>query len=113
MAQVVAGGGTPSYIYSWSNGQGADSLNGLVAGTYMVTVTDDNSCSITDSITLKQPAAGLALTLTQTNVSCNGGTDGEMVVLPTGGTIPYTYLWSNTCLLYTSDAADDLTRVDL
>ena len=95
VVQAIAGGGTPSYVYSWSNGQGSDSLSGLIANTYVVTVTDDNGCSITDSLTLTQPASGLSLTLTHTNVSCNGGNDGEFVVIPNGGTTPYTYLWSN------------------
>ncbi|PCI95118.1 MAG: hypothetical protein COB15_12405, partial [Flavobacteriales bacterium] len=95
IAQAIVGGGTPNYIYNWSNGQGADSLTGLVAGTYIVTITDDNNCSAIDSITLTQPAAGLSLSLTQSEVSCTGGSDGEVVVIPLGGTLPYTYLWSN------------------
>ena len=94
-ATVTVIGGTLNYSYLWSNGQAADNINALLAGTYIVTVTDDNSCSITDSITLTQPASGLSLTLTNTNVSCNGGNDGEFVVIPNGGTTPYTYLWSN------------------
>ncbi|MBI2279073.1 MAG: PKD domain-containing protein, partial [Bacteroidetes bacterium] len=95
VVQAIAGGGTPNYVYNWSNGQGSDSLSGLIANTYVVTVIDDNGCSITDSLTLTQPAAGLSLTLTHTNVSCFGGNDGEFVVVPNGGTTPYTYLWSN------------------
>ncbi|MGE3653699.1 MAG: PKD domain-containing protein [Flavobacteriales bacterium] len=94
-AQVVATGGTPNYVYVWSNGQGGTSLNGLIFGTYSVLVTDDNGCFTSDSITLTQPAAGLSLATTSTNVSCNGGNDGEFVVIPNGGTTPYSYLWSN------------------
>ena len=95
IAQAVVSGGTPNYIYNWASGQGADSLTGLIAGTYIVTVTDDNSCSVLDSITLIEPAAGVSLSLTQSNVSCNGGSDGEFVVSVLGGVLPYTYVWSN------------------
>jgi gliding motility-associated-like protein len=94
-AQALVSGGTTPYVYSWSNSQGVDSLSGLVAGTYIVTVTDSNGCSTIDSITLTEPATGLLTTLTQNNVSCNGGNDGEFVVSVLGGTLPYSYLWSN------------------
>ncbi|MFB0923684.1 MAG: PKD domain-containing protein, partial [Vicingaceae bacterium] len=94
-AGVQVSGGTLNYSYSWDNGQGGDSLSSLLAGTYIVTITDGNNCTIVDSVILTEPAAGLSLSLTQTNVSCNGGSDGEVIVTPLGGTIPYTYLWSN------------------
>ncbi len=38
-------GGTPSYIYSWSNGEITKNIENLTFGTYTVTVTDNNGCS--------------------------------------------------------------------
>ena len=38
-------GGTPPYIYLWSNGSTTDDLNNLPIGTYDVVVTDDNNCT--------------------------------------------------------------------
>ena len=88
-------GGTTNYSYSWSPSGGSDSTAlSLVAGTYTVIVTDALGCI--DSITtiINEPAL-LTTSLTQSEVSCSGGSDGEVVVIPLGGTLPYTYLWSN------------------
>ncbi|KAF2513776.1 T9SS type A sorting domain-containing protein, partial [Flavobacterium zhairuonense] len=60
-----------------------------------VTVTDANLCTKTQSFTITEPAA-LAATATQTNVSCNGGTNGSATVNVTGGTGAYTYSWAPT-----------------
>jgi len=94
-ATVSASGGTPGYTYSWSSGATSTTSSGLTAGTYTVTVKDQNNCSSTSSVTITQPAA-LASTFNTTNVVCNGQNNGSLQVLPTGGTSPYTYLWSNT-----------------
>jgi len=47
-ASVNATGGTAPYTYSWTpGGASTSSISGLVAGLYMVTVTDANGCSVT------------------------------------------------------------------
>ena len=94
-ATVTATGGTPGYTYSWSpSGGTAATASGLSAGTYTVTVADANSCTATQSFTITQPAALVATAAAQTNVSCNGGTNGSATVSVTGGTPGYTYSWS-------------------
>nr|MBK9653592.1 T9SS type A sorting domain-containing protein [Bacteroidota bacterium] len=98
VATVYAIGGTPGYTYQWSNGTSVVSTNqqatGLPAGTYTVTVTDANGCINTGSTTIAQPA-GLSITPTQVNVSCNGQGTGSATATVTGGTAPYNYLWNN------------------
>ncbi len=49
---ISAGGGTPGYEFEWSNGANTEDLSGLAAGSYTVTITDDNSCTIKNSYTL-------------------------------------------------------------
>ncbi len=51
---VTAGGGTPAYTYSWNTFpvQTSASATGLTAGTYTVTVTDANGCTVSASVTL-------------------------------------------------------------
>jgi len=94
-ATVVASGGTAPYTYSWSPSGGTNATaTGLSAGTYTVTVTDNNSCQITRSITVDQPAAALAGSVSKTDATCNGGSNGTATVLVSGGTTPYTYSWS-------------------
>ncbi|RMG84990.1 MAG: hypothetical protein D6714_06825, partial [Bacteroidetes bacterium] len=55
-AQVSASGGTPPYFYEWSNGQVTSLATGLGEGTYSVTVTDDNGCTTSCSVTFVAPA---------------------------------------------------------
>ncbi len=86
-------GGTPGYTYLWNGGQTTSSRTGLAAGTYTVTVTDANGCSVVSTNVVAQPVV-LGLTLTPTNVSCNGAGNGAIVSNVTGGTAPYTYLWN-------------------
>jgi hypothetical protein len=118
---TTVAGGTPLYTYRWTTGAETESLTGLVANTYSVTVTDRNGCTETTSFGVAEPAR-LTLQTSQTNVTCNGGTDGAIVATLTGGTGPYSYTWVNssaatlpnaptqtglvagTYLLYVSDA---------
>ncbi|HLP93365.1 MAG TPA: hypothetical protein VK168_04985, partial [Saprospiraceae bacterium] len=92
---VTSGGGTAPHIYLWSNGSADQVLNGLVAGTYTVTVTDGNGCSQMASIVVTQPASALNVSAASTNVSCQGGNDGSATATAGGGTSPYSFLWSN------------------
>ncbi|HEV7349825.1 Ig-like domain-containing protein [Telluribacter sp.] len=92
-------GGTKPYTYSWTRsgtvvGTSQD-LSGLIAGTYSVTVTDNAGATATGSISVGQPAGALTLTRTSVNSTCNGASNGTIDLTVTGGTAPYTYLWSN------------------
>ena len=88
-------GGVPPYTYAWSNSAATQDLTGLAASAYTVTVTDANGCTETSTITITQPSAALSLTETHTNVLCFGQSTGAINMTPAGGTLPYTYAWSN------------------
>lgn len=95
---VSASGGAGTYTYTWTGpgsftGTGT-SLSGLAAGLYIVNTTDLAGCQFLDSITLTEPAT-LSAGLSVTNVTCFGGSDGEVVSSPTGGNSPYSYSWSH------------------
>ncbi|MCW5521206.1 cadherin-like domain-containing protein, partial [Aureitalea sp. L0-47] len=88
-------GGTPPYTYSWSpGGQTTQTITGLTAGTYTVTVTDDNGCTATTSTTVESTPCDLSANASSTPVSCNGGNDGSATVGVSGGVGPFTYSWS-------------------
>ncbi|MBI4646927.1 MAG: hypothetical protein HY738_10130, partial [Bacteroidia bacterium] len=89
-------GGTPGYSYLWTGGLITQTINNLTAGTYWVTVTDNNSCSIVASVIITQPAGGLSASISSSNVSCNGGANGSADLTVSGGTPAYSYLWSSS-----------------
>jgi len=91
---ITPAGGTSPYTYSWSNGAITQNISNVAAGNYTVTVTDSKNCTANFSYTITQPPA-IAATSSITNVICNGGSTGAITITPSGGTSPYTYLWSN------------------
>jgi len=95
-ATATQTGGTGPFTYLWDdpNAQTTATATGLCAGTYNVTVTDANGCSDATSVTINEPTA-LDIALTIVDASCNGVCDGEASVVVTGGTAPYTVVWSN------------------
>ena len=94
-ASVSASGGTAPYAYLWGNGRTTTTITGLAAGTYSVTVRDANQCANVASATVTA-SSNPATNPSGNNVSCFGGTNGYASAnTVTGGTAPYTYLWSN------------------
>lgn len=84
--------GTPGYTYNWQpNVSTGNTATDLLAGTYNVTVTDNNNCTKNKTYTINQPPQ-LGINVTATDALCNGSADGIVVVdLSSGGTTPYTY----------------------
>ncbi|MFK8006456.1 MAG: HYR domain-containing protein, partial [Saprospiraceae bacterium] len=108
-ATVYATGGTTPYTYAWNDpaAQTTATATGLAAGAYMVVVTDANGCQTAQTITIFEPAE-LILSLDFINdVSCNGGSDGDIYINIDGGTAPYNYYWAgSTAADNTQDAVD-------
>ncbi len=97
-ANVLPGGGTAPYTFSWlPGGATTQSLNNLAPGTYTVTITDNVGCTATDEVTVIEPTM-LTTTAVADSVTCNNGIDGSITANPTGGTPPYTFNWSGTAL---------------
>jgi hypothetical protein len=92
-------GGSGTYSYNWTpgnpTGDGTVSVTGLTAGTWTCTVTDANSCTASQSFTVTQPTALSVTAASQTNVSCNGGSNGAAAInTASGGAGGYTYNWT-------------------
>jgi gliding motility-associated-like protein len=92
-ATANAAGGTQPYSYLWSNNQTSQTLNGLCAATYTVTVSDALGCFNSAPVSFVNPPV-LALTTTVTNATCPGACNGTATAMPTGGTPPFTYSWN-------------------
>lgn len=87
--QVTSTGGTPPYAYNSLPTIG----NNLTAGTYAVTVTDQNSCSVTASVVVTEPVV-LTAQATVVDASSALATDGSITVSAGGGTPNYSYNWN-------------------
>lgn len=85
--QLTLSGGANVYSIDWLGfpASHTDSIGHLPAGTYIVTVTDTNACSITDTFTLQAPSPLFATIAQQAD---------SAVASVWGGTPPYTYHWN-------------------
>ena len=98
-------GGTTFYSYTW-NGPNVvndhhSTIDSLIAGTYILVVTDTNGCSLSKNITLNEPTP-ISSTVVPVvraggvNISCFGSSDGAINITDGGGIAPYTYSWTDT-----------------
>lgn len=92
----ISGGAALPVTYLWSNGATTSSITGLTTGFYNVNVTDALGCVaaidsssvyVPQSVTITVPITPVPATCTDTN--------GAMIAFGSGGTPPYSYLWSN------------------
>ncbi|MBI3510676.1 MAG: PKD domain-containing protein [Bacteroidetes bacterium] len=96
-ATVTPSTGTPPYTYSWNpSAQTTQTATNLGPGTYTCTVTSSDGCTTTVTVTITEPPA-LTLASTGLSTTCSANCDGQLVVIPTGGTQPYTFLWNTGC----------------
>lgn len=87
--------GTPPYSFLWNNTAITPNISGLVAGDYIVTITDANDCTLIDTITLTAPLPLQVVQDSLQTISCNGAADGYLKVSGAGGTLPYRFLWQD------------------
>lgn len=85
-------GGTAPLSYQWNNGATSSSVI-AGQGNYTVTVTDVIGCTGSQSYNLTAPSS-LAISFITSDVTVNGGNDGQATANVTGGTPPYSYEWS-------------------
>lgn len=90
-----------NYTFAWNTTTAnVDRLENLSFGPYSVTVTDENNCTATASLTLSQPAP-IVVTAANTFIeqnTCSGVNDGSITITATGGTTTsgnYSYSWDN------------------
>jgi hypothetical protein len=86
--------GISPFIYSWSTGETTQSISGLCEGTYNIVITDSSGCMIVDTFEITQPEI-LQRTLNSKMISCSYYCDGTSTIVVSGGTAPYTFIWSN------------------
>lgn len=107
-ALATASGGATPYNYSWNSTpvQGGAALGNVPSGNYVVTVTDAQGCTTTQSVVITEPAP-MTFQSSAVMASC-GMDDGSATITPSGGAQPYTFLWLTNPAVQTTPTAVNL-----
>ncbi len=95
-ATASATGGTEPYVYHWNDPSSSygSTVYQLPEGSWTVQVTDHNGCTAEKTVTVTEPLV-LSVTINVNDVLCFGESTGGASATVTGGTYPYSYLWSS------------------
>jgi gliding motility-associated-like protein len=108
---VTISRGAAPYTYVWKKGTTTvattEDLTAVTAGSYTLTATDNNGCSVVLNATVGVLPSGITVTLDSLiRPTCSVSADGKIYTTTSGGLAPYTYLWS------TGATTDDITNAN-
>ena len=90
---ITVSGGSGPYAYSWTNGATSEDPKDLLSGQYTVIVTDSRNCTTTANFTIANNSS-ISVSAIQQKPDCNSA-NGAIDITVSGGTSPYSFLWSN------------------
>ncbi|PKP01191.1 MAG: hypothetical protein CVU11_15960, partial [Bacteroidetes bacterium HGW-Bacteroidetes-6] len=102
---ISVNGNYPPFTYLWNTGATTEDISALAAGAYSITVSDIHGCSDSANYAVSNTSS-LALTSVINPVTCSGTNTGSINISVTGGTTPYSFLWSNAA---TTEDVSNLT----
>ena len=96
-APSVTVNGNGPFTYQWDdlNGQTTSTAADLCAGSYTVVVSDGSGCSSSATVTVGSAPSAVSVNVTSTDQTDATNPDGSASAFASGGTPPYSYLWSN------------------
>ncbi|MGX7690079.1 hypothetical protein ACWA1C_23125, partial [Flectobacillus roseus] len=93
--QILAAGGRSPYSYTWDKtSQTTPSINKLVSGIYVATVTDVSGCVTTIQATVQDSISRYKMTTAYQAPTCFGRCDALLSSTVEGGIAPYQYAWA-------------------
>ena len=93
--QMSPTGGRSPYSYLWSTGSSTQTISGLAAGSYSVTVTDLNGCTAASTFSPSVYMRPLTLSVSTIADTCSSSHGRATVsVSSSGNALPYTYSWA-------------------
>ena len=116
--QINISGGIPftvgqPYTISWTGPAGftstATTLSGLSPGNYNLSVTDEGGCPTLKTYTIIEPQAIAVVVEKEKSIDCFGSSNGEILINVSGGTTPYSYLWTRNGIAFANK--EDLTNI--
>ena len=100
---VFVNGGTLPYNYLWADGDTTEDRSNIGAGSYSMTVTDEQGCTVSVNELISEPSALVATSLVD-SLDCYGASDGSIAYTLSGATAPYITSWSSN----TGSSADSV-----
>lgn len=101
----LSGGNYPAY--NWSTGESTSQVTVTGDGTYALTVTDSNGCVNGDTVQVVINEVPSAI-INTTDTDC-GQANGSAIVVASGGTGTYSYMWDSTIVDYSGANASNLS----
>ena len=94
-ASASINNGSGNYNYNWSNGSNNSTATGLCAGAYSLEVTDNTSGCVSSSYFVIDGPDSISMSIPFIiTSSCNDSCNAEVSVIPSGGSVSYTYNWN-------------------
>jgi hypothetical protein len=101
--EATASGGTSTYLYRMNNGAYSEQniFNSLGAGNYIISASDNNGCTVSETINLNEPSklvitsASIKTDLYGHALQCSYTNDGKSEIVVQGGSKPYKISWFN------------------
>lgn len=87
-------GGNPPFTYAWSNGATSPNIADLTAGSYTLTLTDDNGCTFSISDTVNEPDP-FSVEFSAVPATCHDSEDGQLDIAASGANGGFQYAWSD------------------
>lgn len=103
-ATVHVSGGLAPYSYAWAGGSTDSTATGLAGGWQVVTITDSNGCTSTDSVFVTEPST-IGVVANITPATCLYTNNGSISITAVGGAGGYTYLWNDPANSTTSSVS--------
>lgn len=99
IASLTVTSGVAPYTFNWSSGTVASGATNsssslLCNGLVTATVTGANGCKIIKTFNLSQPLPIVTSLPNLVTPKCNNDCNGAITVVPSGGTLPYNFVWS-------------------
>ncbi|WP_227477888.1 PKD domain-containing protein, partial [Winogradskyella immobilis] len=102
-ASVSVNGGTPPFVFSWSNGFYGNHIKGLCPGDFSVTITDANGCATTENFTIVESPSP-EVTIADIESVCSKDTGNDLALLASSDDDIVSWSWSTNG---TAEFSDD------
>jgi subtilisin-like proprotein convertase family protein len=93
--ELTLSGGLAPFEYVWNTGSNQKDLTSVGPGTYNVTISDVNGCSVVSDLFVVEDVMPISISANMNNPSCQGYANGGISLQVGGGQPPYQFFWND------------------